>query len=305
MLMKPSLVMTNGGSHFDCKEVRQWASSCNTQLIKTPAYVPWTNGPAEGYAKLLAGRIKRLCAPDLGIDPDADHNPMSTPAAWPKHLDEAVAQLNNRVLPSLGYSPRKLLTGILSPKQKAKIGIQIQDPTQEEVDVNMALTYALCMDGYAKALQHATRRKRQFDKKVKPADFKAGDLVQKYDARLDETHSSLCKLAPQWSGPVCVVLKATNSYVLVDLEGNTFSAAAHSRLLRPFIPSPGTLLDNYTHALALAQRLDSNATQPATPIDHSLLPVTPRPEDKIPLAQNNETQPTSPDKEADKPDKSA
>ncbi|KAF8726589.1 retrotransposable element tf2 155 kda protein type 1-like, partial [Rhizoctonia solani] len=240
-------------------DIRQWASSCNTQLIKTLAYTPWTNGLAEGYTKLLAGRIKRLCAPDLGIDPDADHNPMSTPAAWPKHLDEAVAQLNNRVLPSLGYSPCKLLTGILSPKQKAKIGIQIQDPTQEEVDVNMALTYALHMDGYAKALQHATRQKRQFDKKVKPADFKAGDLVQKYDTHLDETHSSLCKLAPQWSGPVCVVLKATNSYVLVDLEGNTFSAAAHSRLLHPFIPSPGTPLGNYTCALALAQRLDLNA----------------------------------------------
>ncbi|CCO37587.1 Retrovirus-related Pol polyprotein from transposon opus Includes: RecName: Full=Protease [Rhizoctonia solani AG-1 IB] len=301
MLMKPSSVMTDGGSHFDCEEVRQWADSCDTQLIKTPAYAPWTNGLIEGYAKLLSGRIKRLCAPDLGIDPDADHDPMSTPAAWPKHLDEAVAQLNDRILPSLGYSPRELLTGILSPERKADIGARIRDPTLEEVDVNMALTYAFRMDGYANALRHAARRKRQFDKKARPADFKAGDLVQKYDARLDETHSSLRKLAPRWSGPVRVVSKATNSYALEDLEGNAFSSAAHSRLLRPFIPSPGTPLDAYIRALRLARRSDPNATRPAMPIDSSRLPITPRPEDKLPLARNDKTQPTGSDDEANEP----
>ncbi|KAF8757017.1 hypothetical protein RHS01_03729 [Rhizoctonia solani] len=257
--------------------------------------------PNRGLRQTSLGRIKRLCAPDLGIDPDADHDPMSTPAAWPKHLDEAVAQLNDRILPSLGYSPRELLTGILSPERKADIGARIRDPTLEEVDVNMALTYAFRMDGYANALRHAARRKRQFDKKARPADFKAGDLVQKYDARLDETHSSLRKLAPRWSGPVRVVSKATNSYALEDLEGNAFSSAAHSRLLRPFIPSPGTPLDAYIRALRLARRSDPNATRPAMPIDSSRLPITPRPEDKLPLARNDKTQPTGSDDEANEP----
>jgi hypothetical protein len=225
---------------------------------------------------------------------------MSTPAAWPKHLDEAVAQLNNRILPSLGYSPRELLTGILSPKRKADIGAQIQDPTLEEVDVNMALTYAFRMDGYANALQHAGRRKHQFDKKARPADFKAGDLVQKYDARLDETHSSLCKLAPRWSGPVRVVSKATNSYALKDLKGNAFLSAAHSRLLRLFIPSPGTPLNAYIRALKLAQHSNPNATCPAMLVNSLRLPITPQPEDKLPLAQNDKMQPMGSDDKANK-----
>ncbi|KAF8593176.1 hypothetical protein BDV93DRAFT_398474, partial [Ceratobasidium sp. AG-I] len=74
--------------------------------------------------------------------------------------------------------------------------------TSQEVEINMALTYSLRQDAYANALEHASRRKRAFDKGVRAIDFQPGDLVQRYDARWDETHSAARKLVPRWSGPL-------------------------------------------------------------------------------------------------------
>jgi hypothetical protein len=55
-------------------------------------------------------------------------------------------------------------------------------PTSEEVEVNIALTYALWQDGFMQALEYANQRKKSFDKKANPASFQPGDLVQRYDA---------------------------------------------------------------------------------------------------------------------------
>ncbi|KAF8594916.1 hypothetical protein BDV93DRAFT_407057, partial [Ceratobasidium sp. AG-I] len=62
-------------------------------------------------------------------------------------------------------------------------------------------------DAFSQALQHANHRKKAFDKKLKHTEFQIGELIQRYDARLDETHSSLRKLAPRWSGPLRVARK--------------------------------------------------------------------------------------------------
>lgn len=93
-----------------------------------------------------------------------------------------MAQLNDRVLPSLSYSPRELLTGQLSAERRAELSLLSREPTSHEVEVNMALTYSLRQDAYALALDHANKRKRVFDKKVREFVHKPGDLVQRYDA---------------------------------------------------------------------------------------------------------------------------
>ncbi|QRV73346.1 Retrovirus-related Pol polyprotein from transposon [Ceratobasidium sp. AG-Ba] len=241
--------MADGGSHFDCDEVQRWCKSQGTQLLTTPAYAPWTNGLAEGTIKLLIGRLKKLCAPDVGESPNASQDAASTPSSWPKHLTTAVSQRNDRVLDSLGYSPRELLTGMLSADWKAELNQSVLARALVDIDINMGLTYALRDDAHANALEHARKRKRAFDKKVRVVNYQPGDLVQKYDARLDETHSTVQKLAPRWSGPLRIVNRATNSYELEDLAGNIFSKAAHSRLLRPFHPRPGTTLADYANSL--------------------------------------------------------
>ncbi|QRV91923.1 Retrovirus-related Pol polyprotein from transposon opus [Ceratobasidium sp. AG-Ba] len=276
LIARPKSFMADGGSHFDCEEVRNWCEGNGTHPLTTPAYAPWTNGLAEGTIKLLIGRLKKLCAPNVGEAPDAADNAASTPSAWPKHLTTAVAQLNDRTLESLGYSPRKLLTGILTPDRKADINQALMGRAIADIDINLGLTYALRDDAYANALEHAQKRKRAFDKKARVVKYAPGDLVQKYDARLDETHSTARKLAPRWSGPLRVVKKAANSYELEDLAGNPYTRAAHSRLLRPFIPQPGTTLADYTQSLQRARQADRTASAPDKPFDQAVLPQTPR-----------------------------
>ncbi|KAG9118669.1 hypothetical protein FRC07_006706 [Ceratobasidium sp. 392] len=277
---------------FDCAEVHNWAKSRNVQPLKTPPYAPWANGLAEGSIKLIIGRLKCLCTPTVRESPDEDADASTTPAAWPKHLATAVSQLNDRALPSLGgYSPCELLTGQLKAERCYQLSHPVTEPTSEQVDVNLALTYALQQDGFAKALEHANRCKRQFNKHVKPVSFQTGDLVQHYNARWDETHAAEHKLAPRWSGLLRVCSRATNSYKLEDLHGNLFASAAHSRLLRPFIPRPNTPLAAYAEGLQTAHVQDATATHPSKPVEASTLPATPRPESRFPLKRKDETQP--------------
>ncbi|QRW03526.1 Retrovirus-related Pol polyprotein from transposon [Ceratobasidium sp. AG-Ba] len=240
VLLTPRTFMADGGSHFDCDEVREWAKARGVQALKTPPYAPWANGLAEGSIKLLIGRLKTLCTATVGESPEEDGDPSTTPAAWPKHLARATSQLNDRILPSLRYTPRELLTGQPRAEHRTQLSHPSSDTTPLEVDVNMALTYALRQDAYAHALEHASRRKRAFNKSVRAVEFRPGDLVQRYDARWDETHSSARKLVPRWSGPLRVVSRSLNSYALEDLHGQPFTSAAHTRLLRPFIPRPGS-----------------------------------------------------------------
>ncbi|QRW13142.1 Retrovirus-related Pol polyprotein from transposon opus [Ceratobasidium sp. AG-Ba] len=291
--------MTDGGRHFDCDEVKEWANANSVQTLKTPPYAPWTNGLAEGLVKLLIGRLKRLCAGVVGEVPEdiseEEAEAATTPEAWPKHLTKATAQLNDRILPSLGYSPRELLTGVLRADRKAELAAAIWDPRRGDVRVNMGLTYAFRDDAFAQALRHAARRKKAFDKGIKHLEFKMGDLVQRYDARLDETHSSMRKLAPRWSGPLRVVGRSTNSYRLEDLQGNEFSAAAHTCLLRPFVPRTGSPLASYVEALQRARTVDPTASTPVEKFAPESLPRTPRPESCIPLAREDPTQPPAQD----------
>ncbi|QRV94485.1 Retrovirus-related Pol polyprotein from transposon opus [Ceratobasidium sp. AG-Ba] len=257
--------MADGGSHFDCDKVRAWGSSRNVQILKTPPYAPWANGLAEGSIKLLIGRLKALCTPTVGESPEEDGDPNGTPVSWQKHLAQATSQLNDRMLLSLKYTP--------------------------QVETNMALTYALRQDAYATALEYASRRKKTFDKNICPIEFKPGDLVQRYDTRWDETHSSDRKLVPRWSSPLQVVSRALNSYTLEDLHGQPFASAAHTRLLRPFVPRPNSPLAAYADGLRRARLLNPTATLPISPLPALALPPTPRPESKFLLEREDATQP--------------
>ncbi|QRW07690.1 Retrovirus-related Pol polyprotein from transposon opus [Ceratobasidium sp. AG-Ba] len=280
LILTPRVFMADGGSHFNCDEVRRWAEGRGSKVIKTPPYAPWANGLAEGSVKLLINRLKKLCAPSVGEDPDDVDDARSTPTAWPKHLTTAVSQLNDRVLDSLGYTPRELMTGQLSGERRAELGRAIITRAVQDADTNLALTYSLCQDAYARALEHAAKRKRVFDKKARVVDYQLGDLVQKYDARLDETHSLMRKLAPRWSGPLRIVDKSANSYKLEDLEGNVFTQAAHARLIRP-------------------QNRRSLSTSPNQYFGPQSLPRSPRPERRVPLERDDPTQPNKYEDEDD------
>lgn len=270
-IMTPASFMSDNGSHFDCKEVTDWAKHNQVTLIHSPAYTPSVNGLVEDANKILLGRLRTLCAQDIGeARGDPNRPPTPPPRSWPKFLQTAIRQMNDRVLPSLGYTPRELLTGVLTADRRHETGASIRQqytPTSPEtnpIDVNLALAYALRSDGAERALTHARERKRRSDLKAKLITAEAGDLVQRYDPRWDTTHSTERKLAPRWSEPLRVRERKNSSYILESLDGELVSSGTHARHLRKFIPRPGSPLADH---IAGAGAMPEIATREEVPVE--------------------------------------
>src|SRR5215472_9317747 len=94
---KPDAFMADGGSHFRNEEVSKFCEARGIQHITTPAYAPWTNGLIENANKILLGRLRRLCAPDIDDSGERSTDAKATPVSWPDHLEEAVRTMNDRI----------------------------------------------------------------------------------------------------------------------------------------------------------------------------------------------------------------
>jgi transposase InsO family protein len=107
----PEVFMSDGGSHFNSAEVRKFCEEWGTKTHIVAAYSPWVNGLVEGTNKLLLYILARLCTPELGEDVWTTTTWDKLPKNWTEHFDEAIHILNRRILPSLKFSPKELLTG--------------------------------------------------------------------------------------------------------------------------------------------------------------------------------------------------
>jgi hypothetical protein len=239
--------MVDGGSHFDCNEVREYCDSIGTKLHVVAAYSPWLNGLLEGSNSILLNALKRLCAPGLGEDEYEQMTIKNIPSNWPEHLDAAIKHLNDRVLPSLKYSPNELLLGLIVNSRRTDAPEAVQTPTEEEVNIHLAFVEQQHLDGYAATLDHAIKRKAAFDARLrqrtpKNVVFQPGDLVQVHATQWVHTFASIKKLIPMWSIPHRVVTRQLNSYTLETLGGLPLAGVYNSRRLRTFEPRKGTKL---------------------------------------------------------------
>jgi hypothetical protein len=135
----PDTFMTDGGSHFDCKEVRDYCTSIRTKLHIVAAYALWLNGLLERCNGILLNSLKRLCAPGLGEDEYEAMAKKDIPSSWPDHLDTAIKNLSDRILPSLKFSPNELLLGLPLNASHTNSPEDVEPPTEEEIAVHMAL----------------------------------------------------------------------------------------------------------------------------------------------------------------------
>lgn len=249
---KPETLMSDGGPEFDNHELREECENRGTKLHIVAAYSPWVNGLIEGTNSKLLAILKRMAAPDLGED---EVNSAAVPYNWPDHLDAAVHALNERILPSLKFSPNELLLGLVvntSPTPESTAAAT--EPTCEEVSVQMAYVSQQRLDGYSQIVEHAAKRKAAFDRKVmarlpREVVFKEGEFVQVYRSDLDYTFKTEKKLLPKWSAPRRVILRNRNSYQLETLEGFPIPGHFSARRLRRFIPRAGTELEKLQEAL--------------------------------------------------------
>ncbi|GAW06777.1 retrotransposon-like family member (retr-1) partial [Lentinula edodes] len=248
--LPPETFMTDNGSHFANKDVAELCAKWGTKQHLTPAYSPWVNGLVEGTNKILLHVLKRLCAPKLGEDSEEfkEMNWETLPEKWPEYLDEAVRIINNRILPSVRFSPNELLLGAVVNTRRTPIVEATSVLPQQQVLIQAAYVAQQQFDGYDAFVRHAVKRKRVFDHRVlrkegKEIVFDKGDLVQVYRSDLDYTFKTIKKIIPKWSRPYRVVERNVNSYTLqtVDgqlIEGKWFAA----RRLREFKPRMGTKL---------------------------------------------------------------
>jgi transposase InsO family protein len=239
--------MSDGGRHFDNNEVRQLCKEWGMDTHVVPVYSPWINGLVEGTNKLLLHVLERLCAPNLNDGDTEGTKVEDTPKTWPDHFDEAIHILNNRLLPSLKFSPKELLLGLVVNTKPTNMEDASSPTTELDVAVQMAYITQQRLDRYASAVSHALRRKSTFNRKVleqNPGEviFAKGQLVQIYRSDLDYTFKTERKLLPKWSGPQRVVARNLNSYSLETLGGDPIQGTFSARRLRGFVPLKGTKL---------------------------------------------------------------
>ncbi|KAF8824330.1 hypothetical protein HHX47_DHR8000253 [Lentinula edodes] len=248
--LPPETFMTDNGTHFANKEVEALCAKWGTKQHFTPAYSPWVNGLVEGTNKILLHVLKRLCAPKLGEDSE-EFTAMTwdtLPDKWPEFLDEVVRIINNRILPSVKFSPNELLLGAVVNTRQTAVEEATSILPQQSVAVQAAYVAQQQLDGYNAFVSHAVKRKAVFDRRVlkkegKEVVYRKGDLVQVYRSDLDYTFKAIKKIIPKWSRPYRVVDRIVNSYTLETADGQLIDGKQfNARRLREFKPQLGTKL---------------------------------------------------------------
>jgi transposase InsO family protein len=204
VFIAPETFMTDRGSHFNNLAVHKFCDTNGCKHHIMPAYLPWVNGLVEGTNKILLHMLKWLCMLDVGESDDKDEWE-KLPKSWPNHLDKVVKALNHRILPTLKFSPKELLLGIVINTPKSELEHAIREPTTEEVAIHMAYVAQQWLDGYKATVKHMIMWKRAFNKWVLKSSgeviFKKGQLIQVYQSNLDQMLKTEQKLLPKWSHP--------------------------------------------------------------------------------------------------------
>ncbi|KAI9570672.1 hypothetical protein HD554DRAFT_2000026, partial [Boletus coccyginus] len=177
--------MTDGGSHFNNGEVWAWCEAQGTTHHVTAAYVPWINGLVKNVNGKLLGQLKRLCSPGLGEDNYEHVKPENITRAWPDHFDTAICQLNECIIPSLQFSPKKLLLGFVINTTCTPLAVSITEPAQYDVTIQMTYVDQQQLDGTDRTALHTVKWKAAFDLKILKTNtreimFERNQLVQVY-----------------------------------------------------------------------------------------------------------------------------
>lgn len=258
----PEAFMTDGGSPFNNNAVRGMCAQHGIKYQVVAAYSPWINGLLEGTNGKLLGRLKRMCAPELGEDDWAAITKFEDlPKNWPDHFDEALSSLNNRILPALKYSPTEILTGNVINTPPTNTTLAASPPSTTDVADHIMHAHQQQLDTHSHAVQHANEREVAFNSKITDSrlkttiTFKVNDLVQIYRNDLDYTFRTNRKLLPKWGAVRRVVSRDVNAYKLATLEGLILKGRFSARRLRRFVPRAGTNLEAEQAAIVAATNL--------------------------------------------------
>ena len=192
-------------------------------------YYPQSNGLVEKANEITAGIIRKMVRNKTKL--------------WDDFLDGALWAYRTTYKDKTEFTPFHLVYG-----QEALQPIELNIPTirlmgrgmqgEQEAWIDRLLTLAelewkreLAYECYRRK---ATQAKEKFNATVKDKGIKEGDLVLKYDSRLDNRFD--VKFVTRWQGPY-IVKKAFNSsyYLLMDLDGKEHSKKVNGYRLKPYL----------------------------------------------------------------------
>jgi transposase InsO family protein len=126
------------GRHFKNKRVQQFCDARGIKPHLVLSYSPWINGLVEGANRILIYILARLCAPDVGEGGWRSVTKDTLPDNWPDNFDEAIWITNERLLPSVKFSPKELLFGSVVNTPPTPIAVAATALTTEDASIHMA-----------------------------------------------------------------------------------------------------------------------------------------------------------------------
>ena len=215
------MLVTDNGSHFSNRIMRDLARRTNFEHTFTVAYSPWTNGAGERINSEILKTMKALMSQYQLHESE-----------WPKLLPHVMYAINNRPLPSrenltanqifLAKNPEKedlfepetfpLLnkeTGELSQPNGATLRSLVEN-LQQEVERKVSRTHEYVR--LQREYKNAQANKKRFPR----VQFGIGNWVLISTA--GTPRANLSKIKKDWGGPVQVVdIVSDNVYMVEDL----------------------------------------------------------------------------------------
>ena len=105
------------------------------------------------------------------------------PGDWPKHLTMAVCQMNDRVLPLTGYSPRELLLGFVIEDHRQPLVEVLPKAQDKDIVVHMVFVDLIHAHAFQSTVQHVAQCKMKFDGKVVEVTFRECEALFPNDPR--------------------------------------------------------------------------------------------------------------------------
>ena len=169
----PAGLITDQGRNFTSRVVEEMCKMLRVKKLRTSSYHPMTNGQVERFNRTLVTMIGRM--------------ELDMKLHWRDHLDSIVHAYNSTRNAVTGYSPHYLMFGRRPRLPVDFIFPTIGDEPPKSVPEYVAEITDAFKDARQKAIIHTTneamRQKRYYDRRVRGAELRPGDIVRvKQDA---------------------------------------------------------------------------------------------------------------------------
>ncbi|MCO5611806.1 hypothetical protein L7F22_066065 [Adiantum nelumboides] len=225
----PLEIVSDNGSGFRKGLLTEVCEELHILHRHSTPYYPQSNGLVEKANGIIAGIVRKMVKNKTKL--------------WDDFLDGALWAYRTTYKEATEFTPFHLVYG-----QEALQPIELNIPTmrlhgkvaqrKEEEWTYRLLTLARLEwkqeAAYECYKRKATQVKDKLDKEVKDNGIKEGDLVLRYDNRLDNHFDA--KFETRWQGPY-IVKKAFNSsyYQLMDLDGKEHPRKVNGYWLKPYL----------------------------------------------------------------------